>query len=135
MKPVPNTEESLLLRVDYTDDAAWDALCAMVQQRVGEFRAYVTPFSDPAYADITLDEIIHLASHPDRSFVLVADRRALMDPDHPLLVVDLLDEPGRTFRVIPSETWSVENNLSLANMGFEEFAEALDANGVFRGFR
>jgi len=28
----------------------------------------------------------------------------------------------------------VENNLSLANMDFEEFADSVDADGVFRGF-
>jgi hypothetical protein len=28
----------------------------------------------------------------------------------------------------------IENNLSLANMDFEEFAEAVDPDGVFRGF-
>jgi hypothetical protein len=27
----------------------------------------------------------------------------------------------------------VENNLSLANMDFDEFADAVDADGVFRG--
>jgi len=62
------------------------------------------------------------------------DRVALTDPEHPILVVDLMDQPGRTFRVIPSEAWGVENNLSIANMGFEEFAEAADEDGVFRGF-
>jgi hypothetical protein len=30
--------------------------------------------------------------------------------------------------------WSVENNLSLANMDFDEFADAVDAAGIFRGF-
>src|SRR5512141_2982102 len=128
MKPIPNSDESLLLRVDYTDDAAWDALCASVQRPVGEFRAHVTPLSDPTYADITLDQIIKLASHPDRSFILVADRLTLTDREHLLLVVDLLDEPGRTFRVIPSEAWCVENNLSVANMGFEEFEDSVDTH-------
>jgi hypothetical protein len=33
-----------------------------------------------------------------------------------------------------SEIWAVENNLSLGNMDFEDFAGAVDANGVFRGF-
>jgi hypothetical protein len=30
--------------------------------------------------------------------------------------------------------WSVENNLALSNMDFEEFATAVDGDGVFRGF-
>jgi hypothetical protein len=29
--------------------------------------------------------------------------------------------------------WAVENNLSTANLGWEDFAERLDADGVFRG--
>ena len=30
--------------------------------------------------------------------------------------------------------WSVENNLSIANMDWEEFADAVDDAGIFRGF-
>jgi hypothetical protein len=51
-----------------------------------------------------------------------------------LLVVDLKRRPGRSFRVIVQELWGVENNLSLANMDFEEFADSCDPDGVFRGF-
>jgi len=67
-------------------------------------------------------------------FAFLADRLALTDPERPVLVVDLAHEPGRTFRVIPREMWSVENNLSLSNMEFSEFADNVDADGVFRGF-
>jgi hypothetical protein len=49
-------------------------------------------------------------------------------------VVDLYAEPGRTFRVVPRETWAVENNLSIANMDFAEFADRADPDGIFRGF-
>jgi hypothetical protein len=38
------------------------------------------------------------------------------------------------FRVIPSQMWSVENNLSIANMDFFEFADAVGDDGIFRGF-
>lgn len=50
-------------------------------------------------------------------------------------MVDLDDEPGRTFRVIPRELWSVENNLSIANMDYRDFADSVGADGVFRGFQ
>jgi hypothetical protein len=29
---------------------------------------------------------------------------------------------------------SIQNNLSIANMDFEEFANSVDDDGVFRGF-
>jgi hypothetical protein len=30
--------------------------------------------------------------------------------------------------------WGVENNLTIANMDFDDFAGAVQADGVFRGF-
>ena len=69
-----------------------------------------------------------------RWFFFIVDKTTLSDKDQPVLVVDLQKEPGRTFRVIPSQMWAVENNLSLANMGFDEFADSVDADGIFRDF-
>ncbi|MFM7249816.1 MAG: DUF6924 domain-containing protein [Planctomycetaceae bacterium] len=62
-----------------------------------------------------------------------ADRATFIDSQPSFMVVDLNDEPGRTFRVIPSEMWSVEGNLSIATMDFREYAENVDPDGVFRG--
>ncbi|MBU3863716.1 hypothetical protein KN815_06325 [Streptomyces sp. 4503] len=52
----------------------------------------------------------------------------------PLLVIDLWDVRGRSIRVIATELWGIENNLSISNMYFEEFAESVDEDGVFRTF-
>lgn len=67
------------------------------------------------------------------SFVVMVDTVALSQPEYPLLVVDLQEERGRHFRAIATEIASIDNNLSIGNMGFEEFAECADKNGVFRG--
>jgi hypothetical protein len=92
--------------------------------------------SDRAYAGLTVEQLVALAPKGSgRTFVFLVDRVTLTDPEQPVLVVDLYDEPGRSFRVIPREMWGVENNLSLANMGYEEFADSVDADRVFRGFR
>ncbi|GAA2725940.1 MULTISPECIES: hypothetical protein [Streptomyces] len=32
----------------------------------------------------------------------------------------------------PGALWSIENNLSLSNMDFDEFVDAADEDGVFR---
>ena len=42
--------------------------------------------------------------------------------------------PGRTFRCVVEEVASIEANLSIANMDFHEFADNVEADGVFRGF-
>jgi len=70
----------------------------------------------------------------DHTFIIVADQMAVSHPNHPLLVLDLYERSGQEFRAIPSQIQSIENNLSVANMDFEEFAEAADEDGIFRGF-
>lgn len=55
-------------------------------------------------------------------------------PDHPLLAVDLSDEPRRTFRLPVQWFPDVSANLSIASMDFAEFADAVDGSGTFRGF-
>lgn len=136
MKQLPKTENSLLLRTDFSDDAAWVSLCEAVQQLSEEgFKAFVDCVSDPAYDGLRVEQLVALSPKGgDRSFAFMADRLTFTNPEQPVLVVDLYDEPGRTFRVIPREIWGVENNLSIANMDYYEFADNADPDGVFRGF-
>jgi hypothetical protein len=135
MKKIPKTMNSLVLRTDFSDDSAWESICAAIQRPVGEFRAYVEFLSDTEYDGLPAERLIDLVTKGyDQNFMFIVDNIALSHPDHPILVVDLYHEPGRTFRVIPSEMWGVENNLSIANMDFFEFADAVDEDGVFRGF-
>jgi hypothetical protein len=130
MNMIAKTENTLLLRTDFANDDAWTVLCSRVTALVGEFQAYVTAHSDAAFDGATLDDVVRAAvAHRT---VFVADARALHDPENPVLVVDV--ESGKVFRVIPAEAWSIENNLSIANMDFDEFAGAADDDGVFRGF-
>jgi hypothetical protein len=135
LKKVSTTKNSLVLRTDFSDDSAWEALCLEIQRPVGDFRAYVDFLSDPEYDGLTTEQLVTLVPKDfNHTFVFVVDQRALSHPDHPILVVDLSEDPGASFRVIPSEMWGVENNLSIANMDFYEFAENVDPDGVFRGF-
>jgi hypothetical protein len=133
---LPQSDKSLLLRTDFSDDAAWAALCDAVQAPSEEgFQADVACISDPACNGLTLEQLMNeLQRSGHRTFALVADRTALTVRGWPVLVVDLHDQPGRTFRVIAREMWGVENNLSIANMDFSEFADNVDPDGVFRGF-
>ncbi len=110
-------------------------ICAAIQEPVGEFRAYVKFLNDPQYDGLSPEQILPLIPEPsNRTFIFIVDDVTISQSEHPVLVMDLYDEPGRTFRVIPSEMWGVENNLSISNMDFEEFAESVDEHGVFRGF-
>ena len=133
---LPASDMSLLLRTDFSDDAAWNSLCSAVQVPSEHgFLANLDCISNPAFNGLTVGQIVTLARKDgDRAFAFIADSVALTHPEQPVLVVDFYDEPGRTFRVVPIEMWGVENNLSLANMDYVDFADSADPDGVFRGF-
>jgi hypothetical protein len=132
---LPATSAALVLRTDFSDDAAWDAVCtASVAESPEGFQAGLSFVSDPAFAGLTVEQVAALPSEAHRTFLFLADHVTVTHPEMPLVSVDLHDEPGRWFRVVPAQLWGVENNLSLANMLFREFADHADADGVFRDF-
>lgn len=109
----------------------------MIRKPVGffRFRANVDFLDDRDYAGITVDQLLGLFPKTyDHTFIFVVDQAAVHLSGHPILVVDLYDQPGRSFRAVPKEIQGIENNLSIANMDFDEFARAVDISGVFRGF-
>jgi hypothetical protein len=132
---LPATQAALVLRTDFTDDAAWDAVCAAsVAESPEGFSAALDFVSDPAFGGLTGEHVAGLASESDRTFLFLVDHVTVTDPEMPLVAVDLYDEPGRWFRVTPGRLWGIENNLALGNMTFRVFAEHADPDGVFRGF-
>jgi hypothetical protein len=133
MKPLPKSDQSLVVRTDFSDEAAWRAVGLAIREPVDGFYAYVDLVDDAAFEGATVDQLVALGNDAHRSFLIVADGETMRGPEHTLLVVDVFADPGRTFRAVPSGIQSIENNLSIANMDFAEFADAVDADGVFRG--
>ena len=137
MKPVPETENALVLRTDFSNQPVWEKIRAQIQKPVGifRFRANVELLDDIAYADLTKEQVLErIPKNYNHTFMFIVDRTAVSHPHHPLLVVDLYEDSRHEFRAVPSRVQSIENNLSIANMDFEEFAEAVDEDGIFRGF-
>ncbi|MFD6530985.1 DUF6924 domain-containing protein [Streptomyces sp. NPDC060184] len=160
MRDLPQSDATLLIRTDFTDEAAWQDLRTAVTTPADEdddFLAMLHIVDDPAYRDVTAEQIVSLAPAED-DLLILADRTAMTGAEMPLLAVYMgvedeeEDEDGQgegdataegdggaapgfdELRVIASELWSVENNISLANMDWEEFVDAAEEDGVFRGF-
>ncbi|WP_427922404.1 DUF6924 domain-containing protein [Streptomyces sp. cg40] len=134
MNQFPCALEALVVRTDFSSDAAWNAVReALSSPNEDGFLPDVAFVDDRQYEGLTPDRILDLVpveyQHP---LVVLADSAALASTERPLLVVDLTAE--RCVRVVAAELWSIENNLSGANMDFHEFADAADGDGVFRGF-
>ncbi len=137
MKPFPDAEHPAVLRTDFTDDQTWSSLCGLISSPIGKegFLASVAFVDDPCFADVPPETLRdRIPGNHRHSFIVIADRTTFAETEQPLLVMDLLDQPGRMFRALPTRIQAIENNLSIANMGFEDFAEAADADGIFRGF-
>jgi len=62
MKPLPETTNALVLRTDFSDDGAWDAVCRAIQEPVGEFQAFVDCVSDAAFDGLAAADLLRLAA-------------------------------------------------------------------------
>ncbi|MCP2339408.1 DUF6924 domain-containing protein [Actinomadura rupiterrae] len=136
--PQPEDLSSLVLRADFSDDAKWRELQeAIEREESGEGDG--TFVSDRAYEGVTVQALVEEDAAADEeekvTYLFLADAVTMADAEHLLLAVDLFEEPGRTFRVPPRWFPGISANLSIANMDFAEFADDVDAAGVFRGFK
>lgn len=159
MNSMPGSDAPAVVRTDFSDSAAWQAIRAAIVEIPSDLRSgieimhamnaasggdvsgYDRPLelvnivNDRRYADRTPEEVLELLAKDSRfPCLFIADRQTISSPDHPVLVVDLSHPRGRTFRAIPSEVGAIACNLSIANMGWEDFANHVDRDGVFRGF-
>ena len=125
-----------MLRTDFSDEACWRSICAEVLAETADgFRAYVDVVEDRALDGFRTDDVLATVGDDYRwGYLVVGDRLTMTQAEHPFLVLDLLDERGRSFRALPREIQAIENNLSIANMDFSEFADSAGSDGVFRGF-
>jgi hypothetical protein len=135
MPTIPATDDMPLIRTDFSDEPAWRELARAALAESGHgFRANLFIVDDRAFEGASAEQLSQsVGEGPHHACLFVADAIAIGHKEHPLLCVDLRSA-RQSFRVVPSELWGVENNLAIANMDFEEFAGAVDQDGVFRGF-
>jgi hypothetical protein len=126
---------SNVIRTDFAHAAEWDAIqeAIMKPQTRHGFMPSVVFVDDPTYGGITALQLVDLAPDQAAFIAFLVDHEALAHPERPVLVVNIWKRDGRTFRVIPAEMWSVENNLSTQNMDWRDFADAVDGDGIYRG--
>lgn len=123
-----------LIKITAAHDAEWRAAIAAAKNPPGPFITKIEFVAAPKFAGKTVDEA--LAALPKDypfPFVFIADEHALTEEGFPCYCIDLIQPEKPRFRVTARSIASVENNLSLANMDFSEFADAAKPSGVFRG--
>jgi hypothetical protein len=135
MTTLLRTKSPLVIRTDFSNQAIWEKIRDALGAHVGDFHANVEMVDNAENKGVTKEQLLGLLSGSyAHSFMVIVDQTAVLNPDHPLLIVDLLGVFGREFRALPSAVQEIENNLSMTNMGFENLAGAVDGRGVFCGF-
>lgn len=153
MAPAAGTDP-WVIRTDFANESQWAEVKKLIsapqKDIAGEFVAYVKFVSDETYrAKATKDIVTSLPDNYPHKFCFIVDRECLDSKEQPVLVVGFYPSDGKsfdrppsktpagdikTFRALPSQIQGIENNLSIANMDFEDFAGNVDKDGVFRGF-
>jgi hypothetical protein len=127
-----------MVRTDFSDRSAWETVCAA---------AAVDPsgtddplpedafglVDNPEFDGLTAQGLIALEPNEYETYFLV-DQITVTHPELPILAVDVSEEPGRWFRLIPSEVSGFAANMLVGNMDFADFADAVGDDGIFRTF-
>jgi hypothetical protein len=135
------------VRTDFTDEAAWTALLDTVRRPepgrrnpIDDFGEFIGIVDDPVFEGATPEQLMSLVrADPEDSdevvadALLVADRAAMSDPEHRLLVVPLAERVGHTFRLAPERAGSMLANLAIANQDIEDFMDD-DARAHLEGW-
>ena len=134
MNRLPNSRNTPVIRTDYSDREAWDVVRAAILAPSDDgFRANVGFFDDPAYQDLTPGQVLALVPPDDEYLhpvIIVADKATITSASMPLLVLNLWEERGREIRIPAADLWGIENNLSIANMDFDDWADPAAEDGL-----
>lgn len=131
--------DPLFIRTDSANDTGWKSVKREVGKPVSDLgittTANVRFIDDESYRGLDVQGVI-AALPPDfnGSFFFVADDEACSDPEHPIIVVDMMKEQGRHFRAIPKMISDIESNLSISNCDFVDYLADLSDDGVHRGY-
>jgi hypothetical protein len=138
---LPETWSVPVVRADFSDDRIWQQLIQEISTQTEEGWGADVEFVEDRALD-GLDDVAIAAGYP-RSYpeqyrhpvLFVVDAVSVSMPEHALLVVNLNTEvDAKPFRTLPRQVQAIQNNLSLANMDYIEFARAAGKDGIFRGF-
>ena len=145
MKPLPSVYDAVLLRTDFADQQVWEQVRDTALASLwGSDAPSLIVVDNEHYSGEDCGDLSEPPEGYEQRVLVVFDAWARTHADHPLLVIDWFadveeqDEErfiAKSLRATPDQVQTVEGNLSLANMDFDDFVAAADEDGVFRGFR
>lgn len=142
--PARNEFAALVIRTDFSDGTAWQAVRTEVARPWGDgaYEPAAHTLDVLAWADAAVDDVIAAVSADEElSVVFLADRTTMRNDDHPLLAVAVLTRDecrsddefeayGGSVRAVPAgihdihDIHDIHANLSIANLDFADVTEA-----------
>lgn len=133
--PIPVCDNLVLIRTCFADEKRWRELLHVAQSQPEPFAAWFKVVDDPSFDGKVVDQVLAaLPKEYAHEAIFIADERAVSEEGFPCLIVGPLGGELQIYRAVASELAGIDSNLSIANMGYEEFAGAAGPDGVFRGF-
>ena len=133
---IPESENFVLIRTAFSHELRWTELLKIAKNQPEPFTAWFAVLEDLSLNGSTVEQIVNdLPENYRQCALFIADERALLEDGFPCLVVGPLGEGLRPFRALARELPAIDANLSIGNMDYEEFEEATEADGIFRGFK
>ncbi len=140
--------DALVIRTDYSEDAAWRLVVAMLRRPRNGFGSSCHFLDNPAWEGAGVEEVLAALPETPPEAVFLADAATMRD-EHTLLAVNtaLFDdkddeehgaEDGVTllFRILPAAVAEMHANLAVANIAFYGFWQSArcDPHQIHRGF-
>ena len=99
LKQIPITKNPIILRTDFSSQSIWEKTLDAIQMPYGDYEVGMEYIEEIEYKGIPKEQLIQLVPESyNHNFIIVFDRHTVTMPELPLLVIDLLEEPGRDFR-------------------------------------
>ena len=129
---LPRTRSTLIVRTDFSDDDVWRDVAVAVLKPVDEgFRTDAELLDDMAFRDLSMLQVLNrIPDDYENKLLVIVDEVTISTPRHPVLVVDLVDEPGRSLRAEPTAVESIVDNITCATLRFASFAYYTDDDGM-----
>src|SRR4051812_15790556 len=112
--PTKDDPDVYLIRTDFSSEVRWQEVCDTIREALSDLDMNAYFIEDRALDGASpLDLLPRLEGNSFYSFAMMIDRDSMESDESSILILDLLEEPGRTFRVVPSNLPNVHANLWL----------------------
>jgi hypothetical protein len=131
---LPQSEYPLLIRTDFSNDAKWESIVSEINSPASGYDPVITFVNDKKYEGLIIEQLPQFEiDQEEQDFLFLADNETMSHKEGAILCIDLAENFGSSFRVLPVCISEVSNNLFITNCDFEDFQNTTATDGVYRG--